>query len=473
VRKHAADVLLRHIQADGAACQAVAAWIVADAPKVYKEAIPVHAALVTSEPALRQLQIKRLDAEDEEERSLAVKILGGLAVSDPVVRALLIARLADPVPEVRARVVQELGELVVSDTEIARTVSAMLTDHDPLVQVSAVRALAGRAEADPELVPVLGAGFASETWEVRAETVTALAGLAHSNVEVCAAVLERLGDTDWLVQKAAVEALSALVSSSAEVRAVFVAHLGDAEIGAQIVQALAEVVPYDREIRALFVASLNHPEQEMRKQAAEALAPLISSDPSLYARLLPAVGCAVFYGEDTGRHAPLLPRLASAYSQVIRVDPERRAEVISLLSDEDWRRRKVAAVILHEAGLEAVTEALPQLLAAVEDTRGYDSWPARLAAAERLLNTDRYGEEALNLAQEALTYDADALFPARDADEVRQQAALALGKLKALHRRADVAARIVGLLETEHEPEVLDGLFAALGSLAAAPEPME
>jgi hypothetical protein len=53
---------------------------------------------------------------------------------------------------------------------------------------------------------------------------------------------------------------------------------------------------------------------------------------------------------------------------------------------------------------------------------------------------------------------------------VRQQAALALGKLKALHHRADVAERIAALLESEREPRALDGLYAALGSLAEAPE---
>jgi vesicle coat complex subunit len=55
-----------------------------------------------------------------------------------------------------------------------------------------------------------------------------------------------------------------------------------------------------------------------------------------------------------------------------------------------------------------------------------------------------------------------------DADEFRKSAALTVGKLKADEYRPEVAEKLEALLQSERDPQVLNGLFNALHSLASA-----
>ena len=103
------------------------------------------------------------------------------------------------------------------------------------------------------------------------------------------------------------------------------------------------------------------------------------------------------------------------------------------------------------------------------DWRGNDSWPARVAAAEQLLNDRRYSQEAIATILPALDYGAHPLAMLQNAAEIRQHTTLALGKLKAEYRQPEVFARLQEKLQSEKEPQVLDALFNALQSLAAAP----
>jgi HEAT repeat protein len=386
---------------------------------------------------------KALAAPYSDVRVVAVNTLAPLAPSQPVIRNALQNALADASWNVRMEAVHALAPLVALDPSIGEALLQALTDPEWNVRAAAIEALGALPVPEPAIRDTLLQALADPEWNVRAAAVQALGTLATSDPAIRDALLQALADPEWNVRAAAVRALGAQAASAPAIR--------DA-----LLQALAD------------------PEWNVRAAAIGALIPLIPVDSALYARLLGAVGredatrAAYIMGQDEFNQ--MLRQLATTYGQIVRDDPQRRAEVIAMLGDADWRRRKAAAEILREAGREAVLEAMPQLLAALEDTRGYDSWPARIAAAERLLNDDRHGEYALGLIQEALTYGADALLPIPGADEVRQQAALALGKLKALHHRADVAERIAGLLESEREPRALDGLYAALGSLAEAPE---
>jgi HEAT repeat protein len=151
-------------------------------------------------------------------------------------------------------------------------------------------------------------------------------------------------------------------------------------------------------------------------------------------------------------------------------DQEWWTQVIGMLSAQDWRVRQSAAEILAAAGTEYFLQAVPQIIAAMNDQRGLDSFPARIAAAELLLNDYRYSAQALETIVPALDYGAHPLGIVPDAGEVRKQAALALGKLKADYRQPHVFARLERFPSEETDPELLDGAFIALLSLAAAPE---
>jgi len=144
--------------------------------------------------------------------------------------------------------------------------------------------------------------------------------------------------------------------------------------------------------------------------------------------------------------------------------------VRGLLHSPNRFLRQHGALILKRAGFQAVQDAKVDLVAALDDLRGYDSWPARLAAADLFLNEWQFTREALRVILEAQDYGVNPPIFSRGAPGVRRQAAMILGKLKAIDQYPEVTDRIRHLLETEDDSDVLDSLLSALQSLAAAPE---
>ncbi|MBI3943717.1 MAG: HEAT repeat domain-containing protein [Chloroflexi bacterium] len=308
---------------------------------------------------------------------------------------------------------------------------------------------------------------------VRAGAVEALTGLVGSETDIRAAVVARLGDSDNYVRAAAVEALAGLVGSDADIRAAVVARLGDSDNYVRVVavQALAGLVGSDADIRAAVVARLGDSDNYVRAAAVQALAGLVEVDDSLRQRLQPFLGSDdqlfriySLREENPGK------TLEYHWGRMIANDMAARSEVINLLNSVDWRLRRSAAEILAEAGQECLAQARLPLLTTLEDNRGLDVWPAHIAVAELFLNDDRFAAEATNMLIQALDYGAHPLIFISDAGDVRRQAALALGKLKASFRQPHVFARLERLLQEERDPEVLDAAFNAMQSLAAVPE---
>ena len=227
----------------------------------------------------------------------------------------------------------------------------------------------------------------------------------------------------------------------------------------------------DPDIRTRVLDCLTDDYPPIRQAVIDALVSLVDEEPLLYQQFLQVV-----YTYDTQRRIygrtqyDQTNHLVTAFAELAVRDATVRTDVIALFSDVDWRQRWTAAEILHAAGEDAVREALPQLMTALEDQRGFDSWPARIAAAELLLNRPRYSAEAVATILPALDYDAASILPVRGAAVVRKQAALALSRLKAIYRQPEVAERIVALMATERDPQVLDGFYNALLALDTAPE---
>jgi hypothetical protein len=106
----------------------------------------------------------------------------------------------------------------------------------------------------------------------------------------------------------------------------------------------------------------------------------------------------------------------------------------------------------------------------MRDRRGLESWPARIAAAENMVNDYRHGSIAIATLVAALDYGTDPLVFKVYGTYVRRLAALGLGRLKAERRDQAVVTRLESLLRDELDPQVLDGAFKAIHSLIAAPE---
>ena len=252
------------------------------------------------------------------------------------------------------------------------------------------------------------------------------------------AVVQKLDDQHYNVRSAAITALAPL---------------------------LAEQIP----LRDAVVQKLDDQNYSVRSAAITALAPCISSA-NVRRRLEPAL--RTDDGEFLRRNSYYsFPRriLVQAWARWVSIERQQLPEVIKMLSSEDSRLRQSAAEILLAVGKDAVAQAASQLLIAMDDFRGYDSWPARIAAAELLINDVHYSRSAIDTLLPALEYGAHPLILVPNAAEIRKSAALALGKLKADECRPHVAEKLKSLLETESDRQVLNGLYSALLSLVSAP----
>jgi HEAT repeat protein len=299
-----------------------------------------------------------------------------------------------------------------------------------------------------------------------------LAGLVGSDEDVRRVVASKLGDEPWNVRAAAISALAGLVESDEGVRRAVAAKLDDANtnVSAAAISALAGLVESDEGVRRAVAAKLEDEELFVRISAVVAFAPLIPTDLAIRIRLMTALQTEDVYWSVQKEFTTTRAILARGFGKWLAQDITGWREVTTLIESTDWRLRQSGIEIVTAAGEDAVRQVVPRLLKAMDDHRGYDSWPARIAAAELLLNDLHHSQSAIDTILPALEYGAHPLAFVGNAAEIRQQAALALGKLKADFRRPDVAVKLEELLAKEKSPKVLDGLFNALSSLAAAPE---
>ena len=91
----------------------------------------------------------------------------------------------------------------------------------------------------------------------------------------------------------------------------------------------------------------------------------------------------------------------------------------------DTFAHEAAIAILAAAGPELLLPHLSQVLRAAGDLRGVDAYPARIAAAEAVLNDYRLTSEAIRTIVPALTVGADPYTPIAGSESIRKQAVLA------------------------------------------------
>jgi NACHT domain/HEAT repeats len=373
--------------------------------------------------------------------------------------------------------------------QITAQLETVLESRVPALQNAALRRLyhmallrAGAQARVPEAVRTLSAALPVESTLSRYgntndEKRELLQKLLADHLDLRPPILAKLEDQDNDVRQAAVRALSLLLEAHPDLRPPILAKLEDPAYNVRqaAVEALSPLLEAHPDLRPPILAKLDAPDNSVRWAAVAALYPLVASDDHIYHRIIFAihnerVGVELFGLSRAREFREVRRRSLAILGNMVAIDTARRRTVIALLRVEDWQLRKTAVEILAAAGHAALREAQTELLATLDDERGFDSWPARLTAAELLLNDDRYSGLAIDTILLALEYGIEDVFPTSEAAAVRKQAALALGKLKAAYRQPRVVEKVVALLATEQNPQVLDGLYDTLTSLAATPE---
>ncbi|HEU4322921.1 MAG TPA: HEAT repeat domain-containing protein [Roseiflexaceae bacterium] len=443
-------------------------------PEVRAAAIRALAPMVTTEPAVFEALVAALDDPLLSVWQAAMSALAPLAPTHPRVRAQILEGLRSPAMQQRANTILSLAPYALHHPEVLAAVLGGLDDHDAWVRRATLGALVPLATANAVVREhLLGTLTNTAAW-VRMEAVRALAPLERDHPAVRGALIERLGDPDAMVRAAAITRLAPLAEGDADLHTQLLAlqHDPSKEVRAQ----LATTVGQARwpEALPLLRAFLDDPSSEVRAAALGELAQFVSREPDVATLLLPEAQAVPPDEAGLDRPDRLAPaRLADlfqAFGALVRQDETWLMAVRAQLGAADWRQRGGAAQILAAAGEEAVRATLPELLQALHDWRGPESWPARLAAAAALLNHDHDSDDALAVLDEALVFDEGVLLPRRNAANVRRRAVATLSQLAALDHRPAIAARIAELLATEQDGQVLEGLYHALTSLVEAPD---
>jgi hypothetical protein len=160
-------------------------------------------------------------------------------------------------------------------------------------------------------------------------------------------------------------------------------------------------------------------------------------------------------------------RVASFFGPRLSMNAELLEWVLSKLEDARWSARLGAIMALVKWPGGPPKELVPRILESLEDTRGLESYPARLTAASYLINRDPYSKDAVEVCMNALDYGVEPWEILPKSREVRKQAAMILGKLEPLFFDQRVYDKLRAIMHGDEDADVHDAAYSALVRLAA------
>jgi hypothetical protein len=147
-----------------------------------------------------------------------------------------------------------------------------------------------------------------------------------------------------------------------------------------------------------------------------------------------------------------------------------RDEFLALLEAPRWSARAGAALTLLHGPDGPPDDVLDRVFQALEDRRGLEAYPAQLTAASFLINQNAHAQASIDLCLEALDYGTHTWEGLPQSHNIRQQAALVLGKLEPLVYEERVYGKLVQVMEEDQYFSVIDAAYGALVRLARVRE---
>jgi hypothetical protein len=444
---------------------------------VRSAAVRARAGLLEGDEGLRGLVAGRLEDKDEDVRSAVVRALAGLLEGDEGLRGLVAGRLEDKDEHVNVR--SAAVEALLNVVGQALRINQLLRHHDSNVRMIAIHAVELDRFSD-DINRAVDNSNSLEAIQFRRAAVEALAGLLEGDEGLRGLVAGRLEDKDVNVRSAVVEALAGLLEGDEGLRGLVAGRLEDKDEDVNVRRAAVRALAGLLERGDLVSPSTDKISSDinwmLRREIIKRHVKMIALDQDLQLRIIPVLSIDDLEDSRWSNNfvypGPKGPRnlLVHLLGKRATDDPEFRAQVVAWLNVPEWRLRLSALEIIVEVGLVAVIENKQKILASLDDHRGGDAWPARIAAAEKLINTLDFSSHAIDTLLEALDYGAHPFTIQPNSATIRRDAALALGMLKAEFRPPRVQDRLLAVIDMEHEHNVLDGAYQALLSLSAAPD---
>jgi HEAT repeat protein len=343
-----------------------------------------------------------------------------------------------------SELINKLGQLIVNGIASAEACLLLLANSkDTQLQLTAIDALMECVE-HPGIRQAILQRLDDQHWQVRRSAVNALATLISSDADVRQAILQRLDDQDEYVRRSAVNALATLISSDADVRQAILQRLDDQDwqVRSSAFIALSKIEKlgiFEKNIRQELINWLG-------VGFDERYVPII--DEKSY--WLAQERFSYLFGEN-------LPGDQSLYNKML-----------DWLKNPRWQTRLGAVRTLLQWPGRPPREILKNIIEALNDNRGLESYPARLAAASYLVNRDPYSKDAIQLGLEALEYGNLSWEYIPESREVRKQAALLLGTLEPIRYDPIVYDKLLQAMKTDQDSGVRDTLYSVLVKLAGS-----
>jgi HEAT repeat protein len=359
--------------------------------------------------------IERLKDPNETVRCRAAAALGQAGGEEEGTVGALADLLQDASPSVRAAAARALGALKVKAAPAVDALAGLLHDGDEGVRDAAAEAIAQVGRLEGGAASALAEGLASDDNLVRARTAEALGAIGAAAGEAAGALANVIDDKNDRVRAKAVEALGKMGEAAAEVAVPkLVRALRDPDnwVRALAAEALGEMgEAADVAVPAL-VRSLEHANPLVRGNAAEALGRMGSA-------AAPARAALVKAARD--EEVDVRARAVRALGAIAPPTGMGRAAIRAALTDEG---PTVRAAAVEACGLLDDEESAGRLLGLLEDANE-EVRAATVRVLPRLAGALRgiVGGLCRRLEED-------------DSAAVREQAALALGKLEELPAEA-------------------------------------
>ena len=393
------------------------------------------------------------------------------------------------------------------DTEIRNAVLKAFNDSHFFVRQEAVRTVAASLDVVEVRCAALKA-FNDDHFLVRQEAVRTLAPHLE-DAQFRNTVLKAFNDSHYAVRQEAVRTVAPHLDDAEFRNAVFKTFNDDHVLVRQeVVRTLAPHLE-DAQFRSAVLETFDDSYYGVRQEAVRTVAPhlddagiasavLDTFDDDSFAVRLTCVEVLVaspvyqklpfhihsqigdWISVDTRLDYVLVTReewpheirqaVAKRLAQRLPEDAELRDRMLALLGDVRASSRLGAALTLLAWPGGPPDDVRDRVLAAVDDRRDLDSYPARLEAASYLINRNETSASAVELSLEALDYGTLPWEHLPGSKDVRKQAALVLSKLEPLDDNQRAYDKLLDVLHGDEDPDVRDAAYEALVRLARARE---
>jgi hypothetical protein len=428
--------------------------------------------MVGTDTGVRNAVLGGLEDENYLVRLSALRALSEVVRTDAEVRSTILMKLkADG--EVRSSALKVLSGAVGIDSEVRRFIMGML--RRDYYCSSALNALAGEVVRDAEVRGAVLAELGNRAGVIRSAALTALSEAVETDIEVRRAVVGMLGDEESSVCQSALIALSGAVGLDAEVRRIVWEKLGDQEAGvrAAAIIGLSNLQGVMPEVTTAIIDLLEDQDLKVRLASVQAIinGPDATLDRELVNRLLPwlAFDCDKRF-LDQQRALRTREQLASLLGPRAAANSSLRDCLFDLLREPRWSARCGAILTLLKWPGGPPNDILNRIFEALEDRRALEAYPAQLTAASFLINRNDHARASIDFCLEALDYGTRSLDYLSRSSEIREQAALVLGKLEPVFFEARIFNKLLGVVENDEDGNVRDAAYGTLVRLARVRE---